>query len=258
MVDHFQVVGTHPINKLNQTRLFTPQTADVVLLESGAIKAIADLHVSVMRDLTEEEQSFMLGKSRKDFQALYSNPENGVVGVVHNGELVAKAHMVCPTVDAPYGWHDGVTPVAEPGAMTVTQGVCVARSHRGNEFMVSMLRAWEDHAKGLGKTHLVAEAEIKNIHSVENFLSAGFNIHAAAIDAYDNAPVFVFAKDLDQKYRPDAAAFGEIKLIAADDNAYDKHRAAIEEGFVGIAMTSDYKSIVYGRHPMPGLYASGR
>lgn len=258
LTDNFTVVGTHPVEKLNQTRLFKPQSANVVLVESGALKAVADLHVSVMKELTEEEKSFMLGKSRKDFEALYSNPENGVVGVVHDGNLVAKAHMVCPTAEKPYAWHDGVTPVAEPDQISVTQGVCVASSHRGNEFMVSMLRAWEDHARGLGKTHLVAEAEIKNKHSLENFLSAGFNIHAVAVDATDQTPVFVLAKDLTKRFYADINGYGEVQIVPAQDSEFDRHQRMIEQGYVGVGMTTDYANVLYGRSPMPGLYLAGR
>jgi ribosomal protein S18 acetylase RimI-like enzyme len=252
--EQFRVVGQQPIIKRDHVRLEVPEIAQVVLLDPSAVPQIADLHHDVRDALDSDEQTFMLEKSQAEFRKLFANSQNTVVGIVNNqGILVAKSHIVCPNADEPYSWHPGVTPVAPDDQIAVTQGVCVLPSYRGNELMTAMLVAFQRHAQSQGKTHLVAEVEPHNTHSLDNFLEAGFRITGAGVDPADGAEVLIVANEMGSIYRSQEH-FCQHTYI--DQMDFPAHQQVTGEGYEGISRWGD--SVIYVRNRLPGLYMSGR
>ncbi|MBI1326657.1 MAG: hypothetical protein GC136_03340 [Alphaproteobacteria bacterium] len=184
------------VRKFDGSALEAHEPCAIGFLNAASIDAVVALHEEVWQGLAVGEKGFMQQKPAAYFKTHFAKAGHGIVGIRHNGKLVAKSMIIAPSISEPYTWHVGVTPPAPDTQISVLQGVCVANAYRGNNFMQEMISGWKIFAAQSGKTHLVAEVEPENKHSLDNFLAAGFSAIATAIDASDNVPVHVLALKL--------------------------------------------------------------
>jgi RimJ/RimL family protein N-acetyltransferase len=200
----------------------------LVSLSAGNIDAILALQDVIFSSLSAMEQSFLLRKSRKFFKKHFA-AGNIVLGIVHNGQLVAQSVIVHPTAQNPKTGMVDMALDAKPEEVTIIQGVVVHPAYQGNRLMTAMVDAWLEIAEKQGRTHAIAEVAVGNYYSWSIFLKEGLHIHSLGVDPADGTQLYNIharvAPLLKRRLTPDfnkASAKDSVKCLQADFEAQKK------------------------------------
>jgi ribosomal protein S18 acetylase RimI-like enzyme len=209
----------------------------LVSLSAKNIDAILALQDIIFDSLSEQEQSFLLRKNEEFFEKHFA-AGNIVLGVVHNGQLVAQSVVVNPTAQNPKTGMVDMVLDAQPWQVTIIQGVVVHPAYQGNRLMSEMVDAWLAIAEKQGRTHAIAEVAVGNYYSWSIFMKEGLHIHSMGVDPADGTELYnIHAKVaplVKKRLQPDfnkAGAKNSIKCSHADIEAQKK---LLSSGYKGV------------------------
>ncbi len=164
-------------------------TYALVLQFQENITDILALQDTVINSLTADEKSFVLPKSQAFFEQHLSQG-NTILGVMHNGQLIAQSIILNPTPENGKTGMVDMNLAASPEKVTVLQGVLVHPEYRGNKLMTVMVDTWLSLAAEENRIHAIAEVTTDNYHSWSVFLKEGLSIHSIGVDATDGTEVY--------------------------------------------------------------------
>jgi len=226
----------------------------LVSLSAQNIDAILALQDIIFDSLPEQEQSFLLRKSREFFEKHFA-AGNIVLGVVHNGQLVAQSVVVNPTAQNPKTGMVDMVLDAQPQDVTIIQGVVVNPAYQGNRLMTEMVDAWLAIAEKQGRTHAIAEVATDNYYSWSIFLKEGLQIHSLGMDSSDGTQLYNIHANVasltQKRLKPDfnkAGAKNKVKCPQADIEGQKK---LLSEGYKGVGFDSANGRIIFEPFPKP-------
>lgn len=235
---------------------FLPKTGGeytLVLLSAQHIEQILFLQDVAFNGLSEEEQAYLLRKSSNFFEKHFAEG-NFVLGIVHEGQLIAQSVIVHPTVEHP---KTGMVDMALDAAcdkITVMQGVIVDSGYRGNRLMTIMVDAWLDIATEQGRTHAIAEVAVGNFYSWSVFMKEGLRIHSMGVDPADGTELYNIHADvaplirerLTPSFNKAAAKHG----VPCARNNLKQQKLLLSKGYKGVGYDAAKGNIVF-KAPKP-------
>lgn len=237
--------GVTQLKKLDRQPVEPNRICRVAFLDASAVDAIKSNHDIVLQDLPPE---FMYPKSREFFLDLFAcDPSNTIVGVIDGSLLAAKSTITSHNAERPYGWSEGYTPTMRDDQLCVIGGVTVLPSYRGNDFMRSMVQGWKQHALDVKKDWLLAEIDVKNIYSLENFLVEGLHVVGIAIDKSDGGINHIVARRTEEANQQ--LIIDPLLAHTVHVQNVDAQRQLLQEGYVGVACDLAAKTITYIPNP---------
>ncbi len=231
----------------------TGQPFDIVLQTSADIPAILHLQKTVMDQLGDEEQSYLVPKDRAFFEKHFAS-DNIVLGIKVDGQLVAQAVIVNPSAKNPKTGMTDMPGCIKPHKVTVIQGVIVHPDFRGNRLMTEMVDAWLDIARAQGRIHAIAEVTAENHFSWSVFMKEGLQLHSIGYDREDAVHLFnmhanvkkLIHARLAPAFNTAAAKTGPRSVIcAANDLAQQKK--LLSKGFKGVARDNRTGNIIFDK-----------
>ncbi len=220
----------------------------LVLQSKDHIDDILALQKTVFDDLTDEEKTFIVPKDKAFFEKHFDNG-NHVIGVVHNGQLIAQSISLEPSTDNPKtGMVNMQLPVTSD-KVAIMQGVLVHPDYRGNALMSRMLDARLQIAKKTGRTDLVAEVAVDNFYSWSVFLKEGMVIHSIETDPSDGTVVY----NMHAKIKPliKQRLKGVFNAVAAKKNKacpvhdIEQQKKLLAKGYVGVAFEKNGQNLIF-------------
>jgi hypothetical protein len=236
MTTHIDLASAHILSH----GLLPKSGGEYVMFLQGPenMESILELQDKVIGALSEEEKSYLLEKKRAFFEKHFANG-NLVLGVAHDGQLIAQSVILHPTVINPKtGMVDMELPAA-PDKISLIQGVVVDPAYRGNMLMSRMVDGWLDIAKMCGRTHAIAEVTVENHFSWAVFLNEGMSIHSTGVDPNDGTQVYnihsCVASLIKKRLCPDfnKAAAKDTTPVAAHD--IETQKQLIKDGYEGVS-----------------------
>lgn len=196
----------------------------------------------VIQSLTAEEKNYVLPKSQAFFERHLSQG-NTVLGIVHNGQLIAQSIILNPTAENPKTGMVDMALNAGPEKITVLQGVLVHPDYRGNKLMSVMVDEWLSLAAQEGRVHAIAEVTTDNYYSWSVFLKEGLSIHSLGVDPTDGTEVYnmhahvsnLIEKRLSPEFNSRSAKQPDV-LCPREDIAQQKQLTS--EGYKGTVYNS--------------------
>lgn len=212
----------------------------LVFLGPQHIDAIQALHDEVIDRLPEDQKSFVLPRARAYFESQFRRGHgSAVLGVVCNGELVAKCLIVHPEAGETTATLGGAILHAAPQHASIFQSSTVHPGFRGNGIMNMMIQHWMNHAKKHKRTHVQAEIETRNAQSWNQFLKAGLNIVGAHKSPVDGARVYNAAERIKYTMVKDFTVSAETasgECIECPSQNIAEQMEKFTEGFVAVAV----------------------
>jgi hypothetical protein len=209
----------------------------------GQMQALQD---NVQAALPEDSKGFLLPRAREDFEASFANGDS-IIGILHQGRLIAQGAMVLPTAKNPATGID-VKLNVPPERIMILQGMMVEPVYRGHHLMEIMKNAQLNLAKQLGRIHVLAAIDVRNRASYIIALASGFEIHTISRKVLKQdikTTVYGLYAPLDRLIRRDfnqaAAAKKAERLVGLDDIPLQEQ--LLQEGYKGIGYSSAAKSI---------------
>ncbi len=239
MKNFFKSACTHNDNGL-ATLLVKGKAFDLRCQSAQQIDDILNLQTLVIDALADSEKTFVVAKQRAFFEKHFAQG-NLVLGVYHEGQLVAQSIIVNPTAE---NSKTGMTDMALPGTpetLTIIQGVMVHPAYRGHKLMTAMVDAWLSIAARQGRVHALAEACSDNHYSWSVFLKEGLKLHSIGYDANDNVHLYnlhaqvqpLIRSRLRPAFATAACKLKREKACAVEDIATQK--TLIDSGYKGVA-----------------------
>lgn len=232
-------IGTAPLYRISKVPLAEARECTVAFMNAGATAPMKAVHDRTLEGLPPE---FMYPKSEAYFLKVFDNPNNAIVGIIDGDILTAKSILTCPDAENPYGWGDNFTPPMEDRDICVSGGITVLPEYRGNEFMRTMVHTWKQHAADVGRPWLLAEVDVRNMHSLENFLAEGLQVIGLATDKSDGGNNYIVARKTDEadagNILPDDAVWCSVTEITAQ-------RALLDQGYVGVGCDVQGNRVAY-------------
>ena len=241
------------------TLIKTGQEYQIVLQTPADIDAILALQATVMDDLTEEEQSYLVPKDRAFFEKHFAS-DNIVLGVMVDGKLVAQSIVVNPTKKNPKTGMTDMPGRIPPERVTVIQGVIVHPDFRGNRLMTEMVDAWLNIARFEGRRHAIAEVTAENHFSWAVFMKEGLQLHSIGYDDEDavylynmhaNVKKLINAR-LQPAFNSAAAKHGPKSVVVANSDIKTQQKL-LRKGFKGVARNSQTGAIIFDKPKSKGL-----
>lgn len=148
-------------------------------------------HEEIHASLGEDEKTFISRKTREDFKK-YLSGRGVILGVFSGTEMMAMGNLLLPQKgDAPdtAGMADMNInmPVHKFG---VLQSDSVLPKWRGNGLQLKLAAARIKVARALGRSHIMALADTRNIATIKSLLKAGLAIVSFGTDPDDGGEVF--------------------------------------------------------------------
>ena len=220
----------------------------LVLLDAKDIPQMMALQDVALAALTPEEQTYLHHKTPEQLERHFKYANNLVLGIVHNGQLVAQSMIVNPT---PFHPNTGMSDLhldARPEKMSIIQGVIVDPAYRGNKLMTVMVDEWLASAKADGRTHAVAEVTVENHHSWSVFMKEGLQIHSIGNDDSDHSKVYNMhapvAQLIKKRARGDFNAAAR-KTVSCAMTQLRPQQALLRQGYVGVSFDAANKEITF-------------
>jgi hypothetical protein len=237
--DMYDLQGAAPLFKVARVKLDQPRDCAVAFMNVAATAPMKAVHDRTLEGLPPE---YMYPKSEQYFLNVLSNANNAIVGIIDGDILAAKSILTCPDDESPYGWGDNFTPPMRDDEICVSGGISVLPEYRGNEFMRTMVHSWKEHAGTVGREWLLAEVDVRNLYSLENFLSEGLHVIGLATDKSDGGNNYIVARRTE-----DAVAAEPIldNAIWCDVMAVDEQRALLNDGYVGVSCDMRNQRVAY-------------
>lgn len=222
------------------------------------IDAILGLQNTVLQDLSEEEQSYVIPKDRAFFEKHFAQG-NIVLGVFVEGRLIAQSVIVNPTKQNPKTGMTDMPGRLDPARVTVIQGVVVHPDMRGNRLMTEMVDVWLDIARKQGRRHAIAEVTAENHFSWSVFMKEGLQLHSIGYDPEDAVYLFnMHAKVkhlINARLQPtfNAAAKRGPKTVACHQADIEGQKSLLRQGFRGVARDGGAGQILFEKPKKKGL-----
>jgi hypothetical protein len=209
----------------------------LVSLSIRNIDAILALQDIIFDNLPEKQQSFILRKSREFFEG-HLAAGNIVLGIVHNGQLVAQSVIVNPTENNPKTGMVDMALDAKLDKVTIIQGVAVHPDYRGNNLHLAMIGAWHDIAREQKRTHILGEVAVDNHYSWSNALKEGRQIHSIGVDPSDGTQVYNMHAKLSavdkNRLKADFNKASAKNSVQCPHNDIEKQKKLLAEGYKGV------------------------
>ena len=234
----------------------------MVLLNEKDIPQMLALQDVALDALTPQEQTFLHHKTPEDLKKHFKYANNMVLGIVHNGQLVAQSMIVNPTPSHPNSGMSDLKLDVRPEKISTIMGVIVDPAYRGNKLMTVMVDEWLASAKADGRTHALAEVTVENHHSWSVFMKEGLQIKGIGHDDSDNSDVYnmhAFVSHLIKKRA--RGDFNKVarKTVKCGMNQLLPQKSLLRQGYVGVGFDASNQNIEtpskVGAGSMP--YASG-
>lgn len=220
----------------------------LVLLGVEDIPQMLGLQEVAFAALTPQEQTFLHHKTADQIERHFKYPNNLVLGVVHDGQLVAQSMIVNPTPFHPNTGMSDLKLDARPEKISVIQAVIVDPAYRGNKLMTVMVDEWLASAKADGRTHAVAEVTVENHHSWSVFMKEGLQIHSIGHDDEDNSSVYNMHASVSHLIRKRARGdfnTAAKKTIHCSMTQLRPQQALLNKGYVGVSFDAANKNIAF-------------
>lgn len=160
------------------------------ILGPGAVRQMKAFHDSILWRLPGDEKNFFLDKDLRYFQNLYDRGTGTGIGILSGGRLIAQAVILNPTREHPHTGMVDMPAVAPPENVSVLQSVGVLPELRGNNLMDKLIEGWIAQAAAQGRTDAMAEIEVRNVASWNNFMKGGLSLAGIGIDPADGALLY--------------------------------------------------------------------
>lgn len=220
----------------------------LVLLSVAHIEQILLLEKEVINALSQEERSYLLEKDKYFFEQHFANG-NLVLGVVHDGVLVAQSVVVNPTPTNPKNGMVDMPLKAKPEEVTVLQGVIVDSAYRGNALMTKMVDVWLDVADKNGRIHALAEVAVGNKYSWAVFMKEGLRIHSMGCDPSDGTEVYNIHADvkvlIQERLSPAFNKVAGVKEISCARKNIAAQKALLAQDYEGVEYDAKNDNIVF-------------
>lgn len=220
---------------------------DLVTLQPKDIPQMLALQDAVFASLPAD-QNFLHRKTPEFFGKHFTNSNNLVLGVVHDGKLIAQSVIVNPTWCHPETGMSDLKMDVQPHKITVIQGVIVDPAYRGNNLMTHMVDEWLASAKADRRTHAVAEVTVENFHSWSVFMKEGLQIHSIGHDDSDNSNVYNMHSQVShlirKRARPDFNKAARKSAIVSMKQLLPQ-KALLNKGYVGVSFDAANQSIAF-------------
>lgn len=200
---------THPKNDTtadskNKTPKYSKAYSDflstVKVLKPSDVFDVMKLQQTVINDLPQEDQNFIIPKTGKQFLKRMSNVGQmlGVYDESKEGnKLIAYSTLAFPNSAWPVAdmvYEKDDLP-CEPSSLAVIQNNVVHPQHRNKSLNTMLIAAQAEVCGQLGREHLMAEIAASNPASLKGFLNLSFKVVNAAIDPEDQCKLlFVHRK----------------------------------------------------------------
>lgn len=233
--------GVTPLKQFAKMPVDPSRICRVAFLDASAVDAIKANHDIVLEGLPPE---YMYPKSKEFFLDLYAcDPSNTIVGVIDGHTLAAKSTLTCHSAERPYKWSEGYTPTMTDDQLCVIGGITVLPSYRGNDFMRSMVQAWKRHAVDVKKDWLLAEIDVRNVHSLENFLVEGIHVVGIATDKSDGGRNHIVARRSDEA--DTQLIVDPLRAHTVHVENFDAQQDLLAQGYVGVGCDIAARTITY-------------
>jgi hypothetical protein len=208
----------------------------LVRLSPEHIDAILKLEDAAFAALTKEEASFLLKKDRAFFEAHFAQG-NSVLGIVHNGALIAQSVILNPSARYPKTGMADMPELAgvKAEAITIQQGVIVAPAYRGNQLMDVMVGAWVAEAQKAGKTEAISEVATGNSFSWDVYLKNGFHVESIGTDSADGTRLYNMHGHLPDLAKAFNAAAARKKTISCPQGDLAQQQKLLAQGYKGVS-----------------------
>jgi len=225
----------------------TGEEYSVVLLSAKNIDQILSLQDIAFANLKGQESMFLANnKDRNFFEKHFANG-NQVIGIVHDGRLIAQAIIVNPTKANPT---TGMAiDIDQPlNKIAVMQGAIVDPAYRGNNLQGVLVDERMAVSKKNGRTEIYSEVALNNSFSWSVLLKKGLEIEATGKSPYTGADVYVMHGHL-PALRRDFAASAPRAVVPQSD--VPKQEKLLKEGYKGVEFDKTKSTITFAR-PAPG------
>lgn len=220
----------------------------LVLLTGNQMDQILALQDKVFNSLSEAEKPYLLKKEKEFFQK-HLDHGNLILGVVHDGQLIAQSILLNPTKEHP---KTGMVDMKLPSGVdkiTIIQGVIVDPDYRGNKLMTTMVDTWLDISKKNKRKDAISEVTVENHYSWSVFLKEGMHIHSIGTDPSDGTVVYNMhahvsgwiKERLHAKFN-DAAAKITVSCKMTD---IENQKKLLKKGYIGTQFDAANQNIVF-------------
>ena len=168
---------------------------DIVYLTAADLDDVMQLQQTVYDGLSDAEKNFILPKSRQHLTEIF-NRGSFMMGVKHEGKLVAQAIVLNPTAAHPETGMVDMRPVGTPETTSVLQGVLVHPDSRGMRLGKILCTAWIKVCRQSGRHNVMAETALPNVHSQSIFFAHHMPMVSLGIDPSDGTIVCNHYADL--------------------------------------------------------------
>jgi hypothetical protein len=218
----------------------------IVQLTPEHIGQMQALQNNIQAVLPEDSKGFLLPRAREDFEASFANGDS-MIGILHQGQLIAQGAMVLPTAQNPTTGIDVKLDVP-PEQIMILQGMMVEPDFRGHHLMEIMKNAQLTLAKQLGRSHVLAAIDVRNRTSYIIALASGFEIYTISNKVLKHdikTTVYGLYAPIERLIRRDfnqaAAAKNAERLVELDNIPLQEQ--LLKEGYKGIGYSSSTKTI---------------
>lgn len=220
----------------------------LVILTKDHLDQILALQDKVFNSLSEAEKTFILKKEPSFFEK-HMDQGNILLGVVHDGELIAQSILLNPTKEHPKtGMVDMKLP-SRADKITVIQGVIVDPDFRGNKLMTTMVDTWLDISKKARRKDAISEVTVENHYSWSVFLKEGMHIHSIGTDPADGTLVYNMhghvegwiKERLSAKFNTAAAK----KTVACPMADIEGQKKLLKKGYIGTQFDATKHNILF-------------
>ena len=229
----------------------TGEEYSLVLLSDKNIDQILALEDIAFASLSPEEEAYLLKKDRNFFKQHFATG-NAMLGIVHEGKLIAQSVIVNPTPAHPKIGME--MPLKVPvSSLTVLQGVIVDPAYQGNNLMGVMTDAWLTMSEKNGRTEALAEVMPGNLYSWSVFLRKGMHIESISVNPIDNVEVYNIHGHLPSLSKVFNDSARKSKICARNDLAAQKK--LIADGYKGVKLDAT-KAHMEFRRPRKNMHCA--
>ncbi len=164
---------------------------NLVLLTAAQAQQAASFHHAIIDDLALHEKTFMLPKTPAYFSHhLEKDGGNIIMAIISNGHVIAQSMVHHPTIREPDDGMVDLNLTLPFNKKSLFQAVAVSPAYRNQGLVSIMVAHWLAQAQRHGKTHLLAEIDVRNAPSWGNFLKARMALVGIGVDSSDGTLVY--------------------------------------------------------------------
>jgi len=216
----------------------------VVALSARHIDQILALKEVAFAHLRDGEQVYLANNKDRIFFEEHFSAGDAVIGIVHNGRLIAQGIIVNPTPARP---ETGIAIEMDVPIETVAvlQGAIVHPDYRGNNLQAVLIDERIDVSVRNGRMEIFSEVALGNSFSWGVLMKKGLHIESTGISPYTGAEVYVLRGHISRLRQP-------RKLRAKDSCAcpltdVEQQKELLAAGYKGTQFDPAEKIITFER-----------